>query len=955
MDFPHMDDNQFPYIDTVKPYQFVNNFDYSRWDNSYITLKMLNVKWDNSLSNVPYFKNDTERNGWFTAKQGHIITLQSKFMITPESTVKVPVPYNEAYLFNYLMITMTNSNETYALDYGSEPGTPVGRWFYFIVDMKQLSPSTTELYLQLDYWTTFINSVNIPYMVLERGHAPMAFTDVDTYLADPINNNEYLLAKDFDFGNDSKVVKSTSFFPVGSGDKYVLFALPISNANFQTLVTATGTGSSSGPTYSDEQSGGTTTRWGEDLLVNDYVWDFGNAQTFATADLPVETLFNLGATVFNGYNVLAVKSTVASSFFGYLATHGAYILNAIDGVYIVADDCITVTKLATWNNYDVYTVVPKSTSVDFTLSKAAFSYDEKYSEIAKLYTYPYASIEITDNYGNVAEVRVENISGNASFTKTCSIMFPFIQYRCFFNGLNGDGTAITYTWKQLDGTSGTGSVWEDDFSRYMFDWDIPTYKLFANKAWEYATNNHSGVQAKRQAAIVEYQTADRYANTTEANVVASQTTLRDNTQRTAATDKDNTYRLSDTTVTNMVRSNEMNDRINGDDTSLVPPAWSPVGGLNPSLININNSARQLAAQNSVDNGNRKANRVRNANNALIEEGVNKTDMGFYSSFASTSIQAGSSVAGAGHVALSRAAEGAAVGAVIGGGAGAVAGAAISAGAAVISSAMSNALSYQSTRNYADAQEDYNDEMYNIDYETGVPGGYMRAEFKNQFDMSKSISTDTYTAQILATNETIDCNNTTTRNMYDTTSSPLGTIPKNALDTKDTIDTNSTNTCNTETGNAGWTRDATWQAANANLILRQMQAQAEFNNARLQKPANYGAYSGNAYPDVYEQRGIQWKIRTQSKSAIAQAGDGMLRYGYTVHRVWDISNKDFCKMENFTFWKAEDIWITNNDKTADRVVDVLSRAFLDGLTVWSDPDNIGGSSIYDNEPLEVNNE
>ena len=209
--------------------------------------------------------------------------------------------------------------------------------------------------------------------------------------------------------------------------------------------------------------------------------------------------------------------------------------------------------------------------------------------------------------------------------------------------------------------------------------------------------------------------------------------------------------------------------------------------------------------------------------------------------------------------------------------------------------------------------------------------------------------------IIETNERNDCKETTTKNLYDTTSSPLGTIPQNALDTKTTIDTNSADTCTTETTNADWTRDATWQAANANLVLRQLQAQAPYNDARLQKPKQYTDYSGNAYPDVWENRGVQWKIRTQSKSAIAQAGDGMLRYGYTVHRVWDISDKDFCKMDNFTFWKAEDIWITNNDKTADRVVDVLSRAFLDGLTVWNNPDDIGSVSIYENNPLSIETE
>lgn len=959
MDFPHMGDNQFPYIDNVDPYKFVNDFDYSRWEYSSINVKLMNVLWDNSLTNVPYFANDNVRNQYFNEKTGHTVQLNSGFVVVPEETIRVPLPYNVAYTYNYVRIGGIAGGTTAALDYGAGYGN-TNWWYYFIVDMRQLSPSTTELYLQLDYWTTFINSVNIPYMVLERGHAPMALVDVDTYLADPINNNEYLLAKDFDFGNDSTVVKSSAYMPVGNGRKWVLFAMPIDSNDFANFyASATPGGSSTPPTYSDEiyvEEGETkVTRWGDDLIVNDYAWNFGNAQAYGNANLPVKPYNRNGNNVLNGYSVFAILATDADAFFSFVANNAAYMMNAIEAVLIVGEDCLSLGATITWNNFTIRKAQPFSQNITMTFNKQSFAYDAKYADIAKLYTYPYAHVEITDNYGNTAEVRIENVSSTLTLHKETEIAFPYIQYRCFFTGINGSRSAI-YTWQELNGQGNSKTMWEDDFSKFMFTWDIPTFALRVSAATKYVIDNHSSINAKRQAAIYEYQTADRYANTTKANTYDSQNAMMNNIKNSATTDKENTNRLSDTSIANMTRENLMNDRLNGDDTSRVPAGWVAVGGINPSLQQTTWAAQELAAQNSMANAANKAYQTKEATRTLIEAGVEKTDASLIASSASTAIQSGFSVAGAGHIAVNAgnaALAAGTTGALIGGGAGAIIGAAVGAVGSIVGSTITNATGYAQTRTYADAQETYNDSLYDIDY-TGAGGlwdGYVKKEFKIKFDESKSIIQNTNTAQIAATNEAIDCNKETTENLHLTTGNPDGTIPYNALQTETTAHNNAQRTYDTETINAGWTRDANWQAANANLILRQMQAEAAFNDGRLRKPDFVTNYGGNAYPDVWENRGIQWKIRTQSKSAIAQAGDGMLRYGYTVHRVWDIEDKDFCKMEKFTFWKAEDIWITNNDKTADKVSDVLMRAFLDGVTVWTNPDEIGSVSIYNNPVRE----
>ena len=485
-------------------------------------------------------------------------------------------------------------------------------------------------------------------------------------------------------------------------------------------------------------------------------------------------------------------------------------------------------------------------------------------------------------------------------------------------------------------------MWEDDFSKFMFTWDIPTFALRVSAATKYAIDNHSSINAKRQAAIYEYQTADRYANTTKQNTYDSQNTLKNNTKAIAATDYTNVLESSNTELANINRSATCERNIANLQNVQEEYNWDKSWRYKQNLKDIN--AQTMYRQTLVDQ-------------AMITAGEQATTQGAALGAATSGI---SQLVGG---ALSLGASG-----------GGIAAAANMAGStfSAVSNGISTLIGIGITHDYALNQKTAAGTKCSIltglgNTPTVDPNAwnannriYLEDKEYTGFIKTKSIETrfdatdvdpgivNYETAKNIANGEALyEVTNPGTSSAV-----PVGVIPVNAGRTKGTIDTNADNTYNTETNNADWTRDANWQAANANLILRQLQAEAPFNDGRLRKPDFVGGYNGNAYPDVWENRGVQWKIRTQSKSAIAQAGDGMLRYGYTVHRVWDIEDKDFCKMDKFTFWKAEDIWITNNDKTADKVSDVLMRAFLDGVTVWTNPDEIGSVSIYNNPVREV---
>ena len=139
MEFPHLKDTQFPIIDNVNVYKYQNNFDYARWQGK-VSFKLLNVLWNSNYADVPYFDDIESRDEWFDSQEGYVGTLESLFNNTPENTVKIPIPYNDAYNYNYLVVDMPiQTSIDNPINY-EDSSIRVKRWFYFIEDMVQFRP-----------------------------------------------------------------------------------------------------------------------------------------------------------------------------------------------------------------------------------------------------------------------------------------------------------------------------------------------------------------------------------------------------------------------------------------------------------------------------------------------------------------------------------------------------------------------------------------------------------------------------------------------------------------------------------------------------------------------------------------------------------------------------------------------------------------------------------------------
>jgi hypothetical protein len=72
-----------------------------------------------------------------------------------------------------------------------------------------------------------------------------------------------------------------------------------------------------------------------------------------------------------------------------------------------------------------------------------------------------------------------------------------------------------------------------------------------------------------------------------------------------------------------------------------------------------------------------------------------------------------------------------------------------------------------------------------------------------------------------------------------------------------------------------------------------------------------------------------------------------RYGYALNQNWDVANSGLKLMRHFTYWKCTDIWVDDRKSSNNVVQNFITKMFLQGVTVWNNPNEIGRVNIYDN--------
>ena len=894
--FTHLDDTGFPYPEGIDPYKYENDFDYSKYNKTQMRITVCSVPWDvglihvgnaqiGGLGNVVKFESPEDRDAWLDSIENKF-TWETKYReYHTDGYIEVPLPYEKAVLYNYVYVEYDLLPVDYAE--GSKK-----RFFFFIRECQSLAPSTCKIKILRDTFQTFIYDVHVTHLMLERGHAPMAFNSADRYLSNPVENNEYLLADDVNYGNSYKRAYATSKI-FNSGD---MWAVVVSSGNPQANWGSKGAGSWSTPD-------------GTNMLD-------GQPTYYAIALAPE--------------NLSKFLSNIDSSIPQYKST--------IKGVFFIARELVKTGKVFTFAGIEVRAVSQKSQNIDFLqLTKAQFNYGPNYENLAKLYTFPYAYLEITGEDGNANIVKIEETSGNLSLFVTTSLAYPWISIDSHINGIGSGGSTIEFS--NIDSHSFT---FQGDWYSQLRRWSIPCFAVTqaASVAYDYSTHfdriqqadeNYTAWQNAYDNAGTIKANSDASAETSKTNADASSDTAQTNADATALTAKTNADANADTIHTIAYRDADTNkERFD-----------------NERLLAMDHL--QMLVTNSYPGGQIGYSGIMGA---LSWQNISKISDDYDSDFlyqqtstainneylaASTTMN---SVASGITMAFGGAAAGAGIGGPAGGVAGAVAGSvagAVSIGAAGASIPVAigqsqDLLQAAQTCGNDKTQHavDYVENTYNAQaaYERDkvqADETRLRANANLVLDTSKDDADDTH--------DTAKAN--ALRN-YNTDIS-------NNLRTHTTSLANNLRTYNTDIANDLRSYNTAIGIADRNRETADNAITNKIKQAALEAPKEFGSFQ-DGETSVTRPQGIFCNIVTQSKDAIAQAGDYFLRFGYAINRAWNF--EDFNVMPKFTYWKASDMWISGNN-VPDAYLDEIRFFFLGGVCVWRRPEDIGNISIYEN--------
>ena len=1007
MNFPHLSDTSFPDLPTVDVYRYQNNFDYSRW-NEKTKVTLVNVLWNSDYTDVVKWDTNEARDNWFDSiTDTWRIELNTSARVVPEGFVKLPIPYDVMARFNYLFIDIPIvTSEQNMLDYERTDG--LRRWYFFVDSIQYLSPNATRVYVEPDIWTNFQNEIDITYMLLERGHAPVAASDTDTYLENPIANNRYLLAPDVNFDN-AGITKSSDFVPFGNGTKYVCIATTVGIGLLDDLgsIVADSSYNPTGTiTYSD-----VATRYGHQLEVHGF--SVGNGYDYSDITTPANVGYS-DSRIANNLTVYAIPATDCydnGTFYRDVKNTCPQFLTTIKACFVVDEACLILGETFTLAGHTIYKCVGNTLRTIFSkeFEKADFGYPRELQRFAKLYTSPYAQLEITDNDGKTFTVNIEETSTLHVRTVT-SIAFPYINERVYVDGIGGTGSQ-SYIWRDLHGDEFTMQMPNSDWFKYCFDWQIPTFALYMDGETAYMIEsfNRNVKQAGKQA-LVSYHNTMRSANTAYenacdtadvayTNTTANAATAKANSDRSADTGKTNADNNADTAKTNSDNSANTSHTNTYNDADL---AYRVVDRTCTTQKNNLITANTATAANE-ETGITGSNRVTAESNAAALECVTisndvsqstqdanarKTGATNVSSFigsvasgatsgASQGVIMGASVGGTALATVGTAVEpggGTAIGGLVGAAGGAIAGTIAGALIGGVGGAINGVTNGVNAGIIVDTDQTIVDNQVDANYYTYLSN---RDAAENITNIQNDVRTVVYRTNANASITQMDASNLCSRTNADDTRTNAKTnadnikttANTNAQNTQTTAKTNATNTQTTSKtnalatytttvdsagrtrdnvkDNAGYTREVSELNAKELLENAANASMAAINDSRNSAPIECCPYSGNPQPDYMKTRGIQIKVKTQNESAIRQTGDIFARFGYALNQVWDVASSGLKLMQHFTYWKATELWVDDSKSSNNNINNFIHKMFLNGVTVWNNPTEIGRINVYNN--------
>lgn len=221
------------------------------------------------------------------------------------------------------------------------------------------------------------------------------------------------------------------------------------------------------------------------------------------------------------------------------------------------------------------------------------------------------------------------------------------------------------------------------------------------------------------------------------------------------------------------------------------------------------------------------------------------------------------------------------------------------------------------------------------FATGASKTAAEAAYKQSYNDTAAFAAKKYNGQA----NSVSIAMAGTQNIQATTLNTNNTNASNA--TSSNIAANNANTSN---ANASASRNQSVDNAKRVMINTRSNVNAAWRDLLNHAAQPVGAYGGDNFKQATGLDTLTVKVVTEDSGAIAAAGDYMLRYGIASNKLYNNPNLTPCN--HFTYWQAGDVWLTNNLAGND-ALDTIRERLTDGVTIWNDPDEIGGDYLTAN--------
>lgn len=405
---------QRPTRDSVNSYQY--DFSETLW-NPDAAVALCNVPWDASYRDVARFATDDAKSLYFNRlrNDGQSIRLGQATILKYGEPIMLPIPFNTANCYNYIIVDSDHFPVT------GQKADAQYTYYYFIQDVEYVAPNVTRFWVQIDVWQTYYERIGFNRCYVERGHVAIANENATLRTL-----QEYLtIPEGLDFGNEYMITEQR-YWNFLDDQPYVIV-----------------------------------------VSTTDLEADYG---TIENPNLKTAT-GGIYDNIPNGCNVYALSGDNFKLLMQYLSSYpwvsqGIIMLTLIPRKMLSLEAATNIHGIAAYNLAGVTTYDTNRYIIENMFD--CFKIPVRYARLLKLYTSPYAFIEMTTLTGGEVVLKPECFRWlgegfNAEFKLLSVVAPPHIRALVYPERYNSiGGTQINVETRTVDNDTSLGIIPDGD-------------------------------------------------------------------------------------------------------------------------------------------------------------------------------------------------------------------------------------------------------------------------------------------------------------------------------------------------------------------------------------------------------------------------------------------------------------------------------------------------------------